>query len=163
MCRKGGGEDGDAPHHLRHKLVHLFLGSVCLNGNEKEARHRTGGRDLQLVALSDRHVGGKSTVSSILKEKGCHCIDCDKIGHRVYISETRFSLCIPSLTHTSRILLDLTALLPPSARELLPKTAALIVASSDPSCFQVQVGARLSCHCGSGNEEAHRHYVATDP
>ena len=144
MRRKGGGEDGDAPHHPRHKLVHLFLGSVCLDGSEKETRHRTGGRDLQWVALSDRHVGGKSTVSSILKEKGCHCIDCDKIGHRVYISETHSSLRIPSLTHTSRILLDLTALLPPSARELSPKTEALIAASWDPSCFQVLVGVRLS-------------------
>ena len=34
----------------------------------------------------DEGKGGKSTVSAILKDCGCFCLDCDKLGHRVYIS-----------------------------------------------------------------------------
>ncbi|KAK8819819.1 hypothetical protein WA556_002804 [Blastocystis sp. ATCC 50177/Nand II] len=41
-------------------------------------------RRKRVIGLVGGICSGKSTVSSILKEKGCHCIDCDKIGHRVY-------------------------------------------------------------------------------
>ena len=38
-------------------------------------------------------LGGKSTILSILRSKGCYCIDCDKLGHKVYISKLPMLNC----------------------------------------------------------------------
>ena len=47
-------------------------------------------------------LGGKSTVSQILKSKGCYCIDCDKLGHKIYISfkQHHYRLVFPLLPRT---------------------------------------------------------------
>ena len=52
------------------------------------------------------NVGGKSTVSRILKEKGCYCIDCDKLGHKVYISFISTRVVVIFFIWKNQILLD---------------------------------------------------------
>ncbi|KAK8827516.1 hypothetical protein WA538_003475 [Blastocystis sp. DL] len=42
----------------------------------------------RIIGLVGGICSGKSTVSAILKDCGCFCLDCDKLGHRVYEPNT---------------------------------------------------------------------------
>ena len=131
-----------------------------MNMNKKKVIGLVGGI-CSKKCKSNWHEGGKSTVSSILQENNCYCIDCDKLGHKVYIS-WKYT-CLLRILHGNE----------PNSKgfEQIVEAFGEKVIGEDGQINRRELGAIVFSNPGNcksneitrsrGNEKAYRYYMAS--